>query len=164
MLNPVSMLCFLYPSTYCQFCKQGWLKRSGACIDQKASQRHADMHARGTTVCSCSTGKELGRQSSKDKSRTKYGVSSMALLGWSDLRSGVAEHVPADCIHLGKHFSHLEQFNDHMQLSFADGESVDAKIAVGADGCFSKIRQHTLADGLPTFAVTLGALYSHISV
>ena len=83
----------------------------------------------------------------------------MALLGWSELRNGVAEHVPADCIHLGKRFSHLQQFDDHVQLSFADGESVDAKVLVGADGTFSKIRQHTLADGLPTFAVSHGTMF-----
>ena len=96
-------------------------------------------------------GKELGRHSFKDQPKTKYGIGSMALLGWSEWRNGIAEHVPADCNHLGKRFSHLRHFHDHVQLSFADG---DATVQVGADGTFSKIRQHTLADGLPTFAVS----------
>ena len=38
-------------------------------------------------------------------------------------------------------------------VSFADGTNVAAKVVVGADGSFSKVRQHTMDDGPPDFAV-----------
>ncbi len=86
--------------------------------------------------------------------KTKYGVSEIALMGWSELRDGLADYLPAETIHLNKRFSRFQQHDDHVQLHFTDGTSVEAKIVVGADGCFSRIRQQTLVDGLPDFTVS----------
>ena len=85
--------------------------------------------------------------------KTKYGVSEQAPMGWSELRDGLADHLPAGTVHLNKRCSELQQHDDHVHLHFTDGTSVEAKIVVGADGCFSKIRQQTLGDGLPDFTV-----------
>jgi 2-polyprenyl-6-methoxyphenol hydroxylase-like FAD-dependent oxidoreductase len=93
--------------------------------------------------------------------KTKYGVSEQAPMGWSELRDGLADHLPAGAIHLNKRFSQLQQHADHVELHFTDGTSVEAKIVVGADGCFSKIRQQTLGDGLPDFTVSC---LNHISL
>lgn len=93
--------------------------------------------------------------------KTKYGVSEQAPMGWSELRDGLADHLPAGVIHLNKRFSQLQQHENHVELHFTDGTSVDAKIVVGADGCFSKVRQQTLGDGLPDFTVSC---LSHIQL
>ncbi len=93
--------------------------------------------------------------------KTKYGVSEQAPMGWSELRDGLADHLPAGVIHLNKRFSQLQQHDSHVELHFTDGTSVEAKIVVGADGCFSKIRQQTLGDGLPDFTVSC---LSHIQL
>ena len=62
--------------------------------------------------------------------------------------------VPSSNIHLNKRLSHVVQHQDHMTLHFADQSTADAKVVIGADGCFSKIRQQTLQDGLPEYTVS----------
>lgn len=47
----------------------------------------------------------------------------------------------------------MEPHKDYETLHLTDGATVDAKVVVDADGCFSKVRQHTLDDGLPGFMV-----------
>lgn len=81
------------------------------------------------------------------------GFNDLAALGWSELRYALAAEVPASNINLGKRLSHLEPHEDFVTLHFTDDSTVDAKVVVGADGCFSKVRQHTLDDGLPEFMV-----------
>lgn len=63
--------------------------------------------------------------------------------------------VPASNLNLGKRLSHLVMHEDAVTLHFTDKCTVDAKVVVGADGCFSKVRQQTLADGLPDYTVSL---------
>ena len=62
--------------------------------------------------------------------------------------------VPSSNIHLNKRLSHLVQHQDAVTLHFTDQSTVDARVVVGADGCFSKIRQQTLQDGLPEYTVS----------
>lgn len=62
--------------------------------------------------------------------------------------------VPSSNIHLNKHLSHVVQHQDYVTLHFADQSTADAKVVVGADGCFSKVRQQTLQDGLPEYTVS----------
>ena len=76
------------------------------------------------------------------------------LMGWCELRDGLADHVPTTAVELGRRFSHLEQHQDHVTVHFRSSASIDAKIVVGADGIFSKVRQQTLNDGLPQFTVS----------
>ena len=84
---------------------------------------------------------------------TQTGFKDMAALGWSELRNALAAEVPASNINLGKRLNHLEPHTDYVTLHFTDGSTVDANVVVGADGCFSKVRQHTLDDGLSEFMV-----------
>lgn len=62
--------------------------------------------------------------------------------------------VPSSNINLSKRLSHLVMKEDAVTLHFTDKSTVDAKVVVGADGCFSKVRQQTLADGLPDHTVS----------
>ena len=78
-----------------------------------------------------------------------------ATIGWSELRDALADQVPLSNIHLGKRLSHLDQHEDSVTVHFTDASTIDARLVVGADGCFSKVRQHTLNDGLPDFTVSL---------
>ena len=75
-------------------------------------------------------------------------------MGWCELRDGLADFVPTTATELGRRFSHLEQHHDHVAVHFTTGASIDAKLVVGADGIFSKVRQQTLKDGLPEFTVS----------
>ncbi len=76
-------------------------------------------------------------------------------MGWCELRDALASHVPSTVIQLGKKFSHLQQYDDHVTLHFTEGAPVDAKTVLGADGIFSRVRQQTLNDGLPDFTVRI---------
>lgn len=89
---------------------------------------------------------------SKDSAEGKW--PSALLMGWCELRNGLADHVPTTTVELGRRFSRLEQHQDHATVHFRSGVSIDAKIVVGADGIFSKVRQQTLNDGLPHFIVS----------
>ena len=96
--------------------------------------------------------------------KTKDGVSNLAPMGWSELRDGIAHSLPSSAINLNKRFTMVQQHKGHVELQFADGTSVDAKIVVGADGCFSKVRQQSLGDGLPDFTVSSVVLCRQQSV
>ena len=74
-------------------------------------------------------------------------------VGWAELRDTLVQWLPEGTVQLSKCFTSLEQRDDHVVVHFADGSAVSAKIVVGADGCFSQVRQHTLADGPPEYTV-----------
>ncbi|DBA92561.1 hypothetical protein WJX77_007472 [Trebouxia sp. C0004] len=124
-------------------------------IDSKLCQSIAELTCSLHTGVMRSLDGKVLNTSQLSSGKTKYGVSEQAPMGWSELRDGLAEHLPAGAIHLNKRFSKLQQYDDHVELHFTDGTSVEAKIVVGADGCFSKIRQQTLGDGLPDFTGTV---------
>ena len=42
-----------------------------------------------------------------------------------------------------------------MEVAFEDGSHAKGKLVLGADGYFSKVREHCLGDGPPDFAVSL---------
>ena len=49
-----------------------------------------------------------------------------------------------------------------MEVTFEDGSHAKGKLVLGADGYFSKVREHCLGDGPPDFAVSLsGSWMSH---
>ena len=64
-----------------------------------------------------------------------------------------AAGVPGDAICFSRHFCGLQQNADCVTLHFTDGTTVRSRLVIGADGCFSKVRQETVADGPPDFAV-----------
>ena len=74
-------------------------------------------------------------------------------IGWSELRDALLRWLPKGTLQLGKRFASLEQQDSHVVVHFADGTAISANIVVGADGCFSQVRQHTLADGPPDSTV-----------
>ena len=43
----------------------------------------------------------------------------------------------------------------HVEVAFEDGSHAKGKLVLGADGYFSKVREHCLGDGPPDFAVSL---------
>ena len=113
-------------------------------------------HDRAVTIYSCwLTGKVIKTSYSDHSKDTTEGKRPTSLLmGWCELRNGLADYVPATTVELGRRFSHLKQHHDHATVHFRSGTSIDAKIVVGADGIFSKVRQQTLHDGLPHFIVS----------
>ena len=98
------------------------------------------------------TGQKISRDTTQEEGKSKVGLATVSM-GWSELRNTIASFLPAKAIHLNKKFHRLEQFDDHVRLHFTDGSSVDAKVVVGADGVFSKIRQQAVGDGLADFTV-----------
>ena len=76
-------------------------------------------------------------------------------IGWSDLRQTLVDWRPPDTVQLGKQFASLEQHDDHAVVHFTDASHATSQIVVGADGVYSKVRQQSLADGLPDFTVRL---------
>lgn len=73
--------------------------------------------------------------------------------GWSDLRDAFSSWLPSGMVQLNKRFASMEQHADHVVVCFADGTSVAARVVVGADGCFSKVRRQNLQDGIPQYQV-----------
>ena len=74
--------------------------------------------------------------------------------GWAELRDALAQFVPENAICLNRKFSSIEQHTEYVTLHFTDGTSVRARLVIGADGSFSKVRQQTVADGPPIFSVS----------
>ena len=110
---------------------------------------------RATTVSSFwNTGKVLSTNHSDFNKKNADRKWPSLLMGWCELRDGLADYVPTTAVELGRRFSHLEQHQDHVAVHFTTGASIDAKLVVGADGIFSKVRQQTLNDGLPDFTVS----------
>lgn len=70
------------------------------------------------------------------------------------MRDAFVSWLPPGTVQLSKHFTSLEQHDNHVVVRFADS-SVAARVVVGADGCFSKVRQQTLGDGPPHHEVRL---------
>ena len=104
--------------------------------------------AAGKVISSFSVPNVEGHEASLDKTP----------LGWSELRNALADHIPATNIQLGKRLLSLQQHKDFVTVHFTDGSSVDAKVVVGADGSFSKVRQQTMNDGMPDYTVSLFVL------
>ena len=96
------------------------------------------------------------------KSEEKYGFPSVMATGWSDLRQTLVDWLPTNTVQLGKQFVSLEQHDDHTVIHFADCSHAKAKIVIGADGVFSKVRQQSFADGPPDFTVRLFCLVLHM--
>ncbi|MEU8135965.1 FAD-dependent monooxygenase [Streptodolium elevatio] len=61
----------------------------------------------------------------------------------ADLRRMLAALLPAGVLRTGSRCTGVEEFEDRVRASFADGSSVDADVLVGADGLRSVLREHT---------------------
>ncbi|DBA89388.1 TPA: hypothetical protein ACH3X2_004747 [Trebouxia sp. C0005] len=74
------------------------------------------------------------------------------LLGWHECRQLLFDALPPGTVHFDKQMRHYEEDEDGVTLHFDRGQlPVHAKVLVGADGYFSKVRTQCLNDGPPTF-------------
>ena len=107
----------------------------------------------GNAAASVGQTKQLYNGVNVDKPRLEGERPAALAFGWSDVRDAFVSWLPPGTVQLSKHFSSLEQHDDHVVVHFADGSSVAARVVVGADGCFSEVRQQTLGDGPPHYEV-----------
>lgn len=86
------------------------------------------------------------------KLEDKYGIR-LFVLGWHEIRQLLYEHLPPDLVEFDKQLTHYDSDNDGVTLHFDRGQPpVHARVLVGADGYFSKVRAQCLDDGPPQFA------------
>lgn len=67
----------------------------------------------------------------------------------SDLQSTLLHALPPASIHLGYTLVDQKQQSDKMIATFANGQSVEADLLIGADGIHSRVRSQFLNDGEP---------------
>ena len=69
----------------------------------------------------------------------------------ADLIEALAESLDPASVHLGHRLAGLQEREDGVRLSFADGTSVEADIVIGADGVRSVVRQALYGDDHPSY-------------
>ncbi|KAL0018627.1 hypothetical protein WJX79_005682 [Trebouxia sp. C0005] len=98
------------------------------------------------------TGQYRSFKEDQAKLEDKYGIRPF-VLGWHEIRQLLYEHLPPDLVEFDKQLTHYDSDKDGVTLHFDRGQpSVHAKVLVGADGYFSKVRAQCLDDGPPQFA------------
>ena len=73
----------------------------------------------------------------------------------SDLHRLLAEAVPQSSIHVGKRCAKVESRNGSVGLTFADGTSAEADVAIGCDGIRSAVRSSLFGGEGPRYAGTM---------
>jgi 2-polyprenyl-6-methoxyphenol hydroxylase-like FAD-dependent oxidoreductase len=69
----------------------------------------------------------------------------------ADLQEILLQALPPGCIHLGNSFTDYNQNIDQMVLSFANGNSIETDVLVGADGIHSRVRTKFLNHAPPNY-------------
>jgi 2-polyprenyl-6-methoxyphenol hydroxylase-like FAD-dependent oxidoreductase len=69
----------------------------------------------------------------------------------ADLQSTLLHALPATSIHLGNALVSQKQEGDRVTASFANGNTVDCDLLIGADGIHSRVRSQLLDDASPTY-------------
>ncbi|EIE24293.1 acyl-CoA N-acyltransferase [Coccomyxa subellipsoidea C-169] len=96
------------------------------------------------------TFREMGKMFGIDFQK-KYGKS-LFFLGWHEIRETLYEALPPGVVDFGRRYaSYDDQGADGVIVNFKDGSSVRARMLIGADGYFSKVRRQMLDDGPPEF-------------
>ncbi|KAL3137400.1 hypothetical protein ABBQ32_006923 [Trebouxia sp. C0010 RCD-2024] len=72
------------------------------------------------------------------------------VIGWHECRQLLFEELPPETVEFDKQMTHYVQDDHGVTLHFQP--AVHAKLLVGADGYFSKVRTQCLDDGPPTFS------------
>src|SRR6185369_1273723 len=67
----------------------------------------------------------------------------------ADLQSALLHSLPEDAIHLGHSLVSYSQHGDKTIATFANGNSVEADVLIGADGIHSDVRAQFINDGEP---------------
>ncbi|WP_165903881.1 FAD-dependent monooxygenase [Hymenobacter gummosus] len=70
----------------------------------------------------------------------------------AELQRVLRQHLPAECLHLGKALTRFEQTANHVTAYFADGSQATADALVAADGIRSRARLQLLPDAQPRYA------------
>ncbi|DBB16334.1 TPA: hypothetical protein ACH3X3_014633 [Trebouxia sp. C0006] len=85
----------------------------------------------------------------------KYGKAPL-LLGWHEIRQLLFDHLPDGIVHFDTQVTHYEEDEEGVTVHFS-GKTPPrrAKLLVGADGYFSKVRTQCLDDGPPDFVGTV---------
>jgi 6-hydroxynicotinate 3-monooxygenase len=73
------------------------------------------------------------------------------LLHRGDLHAMLAENVPADIVRLNHRLEGLDQHGGTVRMRFANGETADADVVIGADGVHSVVRETMLGPEAPVF-------------
>jgi salicylate hydroxylase len=73
----------------------------------------------------------------------------------SDLHRLLSEAVPQASIHVGKRCAKVESRNGKVGLTFADGTSAEADVAIGCDGIRSAVRSSLFGGEGPRYAGTM---------
>ncbi|KAL0018623.1 hypothetical protein WJX79_002055 [Trebouxia sp. C0005] len=125
----------IHPSLLSRFTKQGILIHE---------QIHCDI-----------TGKVVRATENSDQAiselEQKYRKRPVAI-GWHECRQLLFDQLPPGTVEFDKQMTHYEEDDKGIVLHFDRGQpAVHAKVLVGADGYFSKVRAQCLDDGPPTF-------------
>jgi 6-hydroxynicotinate 3-monooxygenase len=101
------------------------------------------------------TGEYLSRIPLGDYGRKEYGASYITIHR-GDLHAEQIEILPKDRMHFDYRLLTLEERENDVLLSFANGKKVAVKLVVGADGINSKIREEILGVEKPRFSGWVG--------
>ncbi|NER80605.1 MAG: hypothetical protein F6K42_13730 [Leptolyngbya sp. SIO1D8] len=79
-------------------------------------------------------------------------VMRQTLTSWNLLYGTMRRHFPNNHYHSGKTLTKIQQTNDQVTATFADGITVTADLLIGADGADSTVRQQLLPNYQPYYA------------
>jgi 2-polyprenyl-6-methoxyphenol hydroxylase-like FAD-dependent oxidoreductase len=69
----------------------------------------------------------------------------------ADLQGALLRALPPESIHLGKTLRNYRPELEGIRADFADGDSVNCDLMIGADGLHSRVRAQMLGDGPPVY-------------
>ncbi|MGH6727508.1 MAG: FAD binding domain-containing protein [Pseudolabrys sp.] len=74
------------------------------------------------------------------------------LTAWERVYRLLRDALPAECYHRGRGLAGYEAGTNSVLAHFADGETIEADLLVGADGTRSTVRQQALPQAVPLYA------------
>jgi salicylate hydroxylase len=106
-------------------------------------------HFQGLYTSNMQTGEFLEFRDPKDIEK-QYGAPSYTFHR-ADLLDALADGIDSASIHLGHRLTNIEERADSVELTFANGATVDADIVIGADGIRSAVRHALYGDDHPSY-------------
>lgn len=96
------------------------------------------------------TGEVVARADLGDAAERRFGAPVLTMHR-ADLLAVLEAAVPSETVRFGRCLVALTQDDDHVNLRFGDGSTVDAEAVVGADGIHSTVRAATQGDEPPHY-------------